>query len=85
MSYSIVIDKKVESFIKKQSKATAKRVTDAISNLSENPRPSGCKKLQGYDNEYRMRVGDIRILYTIEEEIITVTVYKAGYRGDVYK
>ncbi len=85
MNYTILIDKKVVSFIKKQSKTTAKRITEAISGLAENPRPSGCKKLQGYDNEYRIRVGDIRILYTVEDEIITVTVHKAGYRGDVYK
>lgn len=59
MSYTVVIEKKVESFIKKQTPATAKRMTDAISALAENPRPQGCKKLQGYDNEYRIRVGDI--------------------------
>ncbi|GAA4752616.1 type II toxin-antitoxin system RelE family toxin [Flavisolibacter ginsenosidimutans] len=85
MSYTVLIEKKVESFIKKQSKTTAQRITTAISSLAENPRPAGCKKLQGYDNEYRIRIGDIRILYTIEDEIITVTVYKAGYRGSVYK
>lgn len=85
MSYQIIIEKKVEAFIKKQSKPIAKKISDAISHLSENPRPPGCKKLQGYKNEYRIRIGDIRILYTIEDEIITVIVYKAGYRGDVYK
>lgn len=85
MSYVVVVEKKVESFIKKQSPATAKRLTDTVSALAENPRPPGCKKLQGYDNEYRIRVGDIRILYTVEDKIVTVTVYKSGYRGDVYK
>lgn len=85
MSYTIVIDKKVESFIKKQSKPIAKRIAEAISNLAENHRPPGSKKLQGYDNEYRIRVGDIRILYTVEDKLITIIIFKAGYRGDVYK
>jgi len=37
MTYTVIVDKKVESFIKKQSKTTAKRITDSISNLAENP------------------------------------------------
>jgi len=58
---------------------------DAISSLAVNPRPAGCKKLEGYDDEYRLRVGPMRILYTINDDIVTVVVLKAGYRGDVYK
>ncbi len=60
MNYQIIIEKKVETFIKKQSKTIAKRISVAISGLAENQRPPGCKKLKGYGNEYRVRVGDIR-------------------------
>lgn len=83
--YIVLIDKKVETFIKKQPANQAKRLRDAISSLAVNPRPHGCKKLEGYEDEYRLRVGQMRILYTINDAIVTVIVLKAGYRGNVYK
>lgn len=55
--YTVLIDKRVETFIKKQPANQAKRLRDAISSLAVNPRPAGCKKLEGYDDEYRLRVG----------------------------
>lgn len=83
--YTVLVDKKVEIFIKKQPANQAKRLRDAISSLAKNPRSHGCKKLEGYDDEYRLRIGQMRILYTINDAIVTVIVLKAGYRGDVYK
>ncbi len=85
MKYQVFIDKKVETFIKRQSKPQALRISNAISALAHDPRPPGCKQLKGQKNEYRLRIGDVRILYTIEDAIVTVYVFKAGYRGDVYK
>ena len=85
MKYQIFIDKKVETFIKRQSQTQALRLRNAIEALAENPRPQGCKKLKGHDDAYRIRVGDVRILYTVNDDVVTVYVFKAGYRGDVYK
>ena len=52
--------------------------------LENNPRPSGCKKLQGR-NGYRIRSGDYRIIYEVEDKIITVTVIDVGHRKDIYQ
>jgi mRNA interferase RelE/StbE len=55
----------------------------AALSLSENPRPYGYKKLVGRD-AYRIRIGDYRIIYEIEDKIITVTVIDVGHRKEIY-
>ncbi len=61
------------------------RVNKRIKKLEDNPRPHGAKMLQGEDSLYRIRIGDYRIVYQIEDDIITVTVVLVGPRGDVYR
>ena len=61
------------------------RVRAAINNLSNNPRPSGCKKLEGSFNEYRIRVGRYRVIYTIADDILTVVVVKIAHRKEAYR
>jgi len=62
------------------------QVTKAIDALQENPRPSGCKKLKGEtDYLWRIRVGNYRIIYTIEDVIKVVEIRKIGHRKDVYE
>ena len=60
-----------------------KRVVTAIADLADAPRPDGCKKLKARDG-YRIRVGDHRVVYTVDDGRITVVVVKVGPRGDVY-
>jgi mRNA interferase RelE/StbE len=60
------------------------RVTNAINSLPTNPRPSNSIKLTDTINEYRLRVGDYRILYTIENKILTIEVFKVSNRKDAY-
>lgn len=83
-NYKIEIKKSASKEIAALPKSILVRVVELIGGLSENPRPGGCKKLSG-DEKYRIRVGDYRILYAIEEEIITVYVVKVGHRRDVYR
>ncbi len=52
--------------------------------LSSNPRPKGCKKLQGYDNVYRVRYSDYRIVYTVNDDVLVVEIIHIGNRKDVY-
>ena len=80
--YEIKIRKQPQKFIKKQSPAQQKRILTAIYKL-----PEGDVKVieGGEDNEYRLRVGDYRILYEIHDETITIIITRAGNRGDVYK
>lgn len=60
------------------------RIMKRIGMLAENPRPLWSKRLVGRE-EYRARQGNYRILYVINESIVTVVVVKVGVRGDVYR
>jgi mRNA interferase RelE/StbE len=82
MSYSIVLEKKAAKFISKLPQNEKIRILRAINNL-----PSGdTKKLKGQqDNEYyRLRVGDYRIIYTINNDELIICVVDAGNRGQIY-
>ena len=56
-----------------------------IDGLVVNPRPFGCKKLRGYKDLWRIRVGDYRIVYIIDDEHKTASVTRVAHRGDVYE
>jgi mRNA interferase RelE/StbE len=61
-----------------------KRVVAKIRRLAKEPRPDGCEKLSGYD-KYRLRQGDHRVLYSVDNSEQSVTVIKIGHRRDVYR
>lgn len=82
MKYKIVVEKRAAKFIRKQQPAQQKRIIEALAQL---PFAGDIKPMTGMGGFYRLRVGDYRILYTVEEEIITVRVTDAGNRGDIYK
>lgn len=84
--YSIVIGKRALKELLILPKTVNKKIVIAIDELAHQPRPSGCKKLKG-ENDYlwRIRVGDYRILYSINDEISIVDIRKIGHRKQVYK
>ncbi|MHC4878209.1 MAG: type II toxin-antitoxin system RelE family toxin [Planctomycetota bacterium] len=61
-----------------------KRIVRALEQLETDPRPSGVRKLQGEDNLWRLRVGDYRVLYTIEDDRLLVLVVRVANRRDAY-
>ena len=61
-----------------------KRVSARIDALAEEPRPPGCRKLAG-SNYWRIRIGDYRVLYSIEDAILVVLVVRVGHRREVYR
>jgi mRNA interferase RelE/StbE len=67
------------------SKSDRRRIIEKIGGLAHSPRGQGCEKLAGYDDRYRVRQGDYRIVYLIDDKTTTVTVYKVGHRKDVYR
>lgn len=83
-SYSIVFRQSVAKDFRQIPKKDVQRILKRIDSLSEDPRPAGVDKLSG-DEKYRIRQGNYRILYRIEDEIITVTIVKVGHRRDVYR
>ena len=60
-------------------------VLTAIRGLTSDPRPRQCRKLSGSDNSYRLRVGDYRVLYEVDDNGRLVTVYAVGHRRDIYR
>lgn len=68
-----------------EPKAVRQRVIERIQALAQNPRPSGCDKLSAREGRYRVRQGDSRILYPIEEDRLVVLVVKVGHRREVYR
>lgn len=61
------------------------RIVLAIDELSQNPRPSGVVKLQGEEQLYRIRVGDYRIVYEIDDAAKLIRITRVRHRSDVYK
>ncbi|MBC7568270.1 MAG: type II toxin-antitoxin system RelE/ParE family toxin [Spirosoma sp.] len=84
MSYTITFKKSASKQLRKLPKAVLANVASAVDDLANEPRPDSCKKLKGTDDVYRIRVGDYRVLYTVDDSIITVEVIKVGNRKDVY-
>lgn len=64
-------------------KADRKRILKRIEKLAEDPRPAGCKKLTGSER-YRIRQGNYRILYSIEDDRLIIVIVKVGHRGEIY-
>jgi mRNA interferase RelE/StbE len=67
------------------SKSDRRRIVERIKGLAQDPRPKGAEKLAGYEDRYRVRQGDYRIIYLIDDKAMDVTVYKVGHRRDVYR
>lgn len=83
--YRLEVSATAEKQIRKLNKADQIRVLRAIQNLAKEPRPPGTRKLRGYEDVYRIRVGTYRILYSIESGRLLIIVLKVGHRRDVYR
>lgn len=83
--YSIVFSRRAEKDILRLPASAVERIIPEITALEENPRPHGCKKLKGYDDLWRIRIGDYRVIYAIEDIILLVDIREVGNRKDVYK
>ena len=84
--YNISICASALKELGKLPKAMAQKAGKAIDSLAEEPRPVGVKKLKGkYEDLYRIRITDYRIIYGIEDEIRIVDIRRIGYRKDIYR
>ena len=62
-----------------------RKIVEVIQSLASEPRPAQCTKLAGREAAYRLRVGDYRIVYTVNDREIVVEIIKIGHRRDVYR
>jgi mRNA interferase RelE/StbE len=83
MSYEVFILRRAQKELAALPKTDYERMRDAIAALAENPRPAGCKKLTGREG-WRIRSGDYRAIYEIDDAQKRVTVLHIGNRRDVY-
>lgn len=85
MSYRIEVKRSAAKALWKIPKADQKRIADKIDSLAQNPLDPTATKMKGNNPFYKVRVGDYRIIYEIQEEVFIILVIKIGHRKDVYK
>ncbi len=83
MNYALLILRRAQKELANLDKTEYERVRDAVTSLAENPRPNNCKKLVGRDG-WRIRVGNYRVIYEIDDAKQEVTVLHVGHRRDIY-
>ncbi len=85
MSYRVTV---TDTAVKERKRLQAnqrKRIDAALKKLPENPRPPGVKKLYGSQKDWWIRVGDYRILYEVDDENQSVTIWRIAHRREVYR
>jgi mRNA interferase RelE/StbE len=86
MIYQIIIQDSVEKELKQLPQNEFKKIQKTILSLATNPYPRGSLKLEGSKEKlYRVRKGDYRIIYSVNHNIVTITILKIAHRKDVYK
>ncbi|MEW6360398.1 MAG: type II toxin-antitoxin system RelE/ParE family toxin [Planctomycetota bacterium] len=86
MSYTVCLESSAERDLKRLPRDVLRRVDMKLLSLAQNPRPHGVRKLAGREGDgWRVRIGDYRILYTIDDEARTVSVYRIRSRPTAYR
>ncbi|MBK7340352.1 MAG: type II toxin-antitoxin system RelE/ParE family toxin [Saprospiraceae bacterium] len=84
MPYSLEFSKQALKELEKINEPFYSNIKEAISKLTENPRPNGYKKLSGRD-AYRIRIGDYRVIYDIFDTKLIIEIVTLGHRKDIYE
>lgn len=84
-SYRVALTASAEKELQGLSSKMVDRIMPRLERLAVSPRPPGCKKLKGGDNEWRIRVGDYRLVYEIDDAAKTVDVTRIAHRREVYE
>jgi mRNA interferase RelE/StbE len=83
--YELLIERRAERELLKLDRAVMTRINREIMSLANNPRPAGCRKLVASPNDWRIRVGDYRVVYEVDDKKQTVRVFRVRHRKDAYK
>ena len=84
MKYAVLLKASAERELDRLPSRMHERIVRHLARLAEQPRPVGSRKLHGTD-AYRIRVGDYRVLYEVDDRRAKVTVYSVGHRREVYR
>jgi mRNA interferase RelE/StbE len=85
MRYQVDFAKHAQRHFRNLSPQVQKRLLPRIRALADNPRPPGVMQMAGDDVLYRLRVGDYRVIYTIEDDVLLVLVVSVGHRKEIYR
>ncbi|HJN49370.1 MAG: type II toxin-antitoxin system RelE/ParE family toxin [Pseudomonadales bacterium] len=83
--YEIEVSATAEKQLRRLNQADQIRILTRVTGLSDEPRPVGSRKLRGYEDIYRIRIGDYRVLYSVEDDRLIIIVLKVGHRRGVYR
>ena len=83
--FEVLLERAAEKDLSRLPLRIHDRIVDVLAALGRNPRPPGSKKLVGSSNDWRVRVGDYRVLYEITDAIRVVRVYRVRHRRDAYR
>ncbi len=85
MAYAVKFERAATKALRPISAPQQRRIVAAIEALVDNPHPAGSTKLTGFKGFYRIRVGDYRVIYTVDSDVLLILVVRIAGRGDIYK
>jgi mRNA interferase RelE/StbE len=85
MNYQITFSRSARKELQKLEDALLHKIFLKIENLTTNPKPVGCRKLQSYEDLWRIRIGDYRVLYSINETEKQIDIIAVRHRKEAYK
>lgn len=85
MQYEITYAQSALKSLRKLDRGIARRILTVVDALARNPRPHGCKQLKGGSGEMRIRVGDYRVIYDVDDGQVLILVLAIGHRREVYR
>ena len=83
--YEVLLERRAERDLKKLPGQVFHRIVPSIAGLAENPKPPGCRKISGSKNDWRIRIGEYRVIYEVDDEARAVKVMRVRHRKEVYR
>jgi len=83
--YDVYLERSAERDLKRLSAENFHRIITHIKKLAENPRPIGCRQIVGSKNDWRIRIGDYRVIYEIDEKAKAVRILFIRHRREAYR
>ena len=83
--YRVLFKPSAEKVLRKLPVSVQRRIVGAVEGLQDNPRPPGAVKLMGEPDLWRTRVGDYRVIYSIDDDRLIVLVVRIAHRKDIYR
>jgi len=85
VAYTIIVIRPAQKEIRTLDQTVRSRILQALHSLADNPRPSGCRKLVGAQNRWRLRIGDYRVIYEIDDTDRGVNIIAVRHRSKAYE